>query len=308
MRNIFRKLKRFVFAPPQPNGNGEGPSKAAPDPHYLEDETDVLGNVKLLKGKTVLITGAGRNIGKAIALESGLQGARIIFTDNHQDRKEALEKECQRRGIYCVGFLSDISKRSDTDSLLEHLSRDNISIDTVIHNAGAISFNRFPKDFVVDGWDHTFQTNILGPMYLTKQLADRMIKNSTFGSFIFITSIHQSVTGMGPEYSASKAALEMIIKELALDLAPFNIRVNGIAPGDIREDESGIPVPSRATPLSQLTIKPSYIGRAAVYLASNYFSKFTTGTIVKIDGGLSLQNYMSLGTLFRKSVSSPSKE
>ncbi len=83
----------------------------------------------------------------------------------------------------------------------------------------------------------------------------------------------------------------MIIQELAVDLAPYGIRVNGIAPAWVAEDEQGNPLSQEYHLLHHCSINPRYIGRAAVYLASDYFSKFTTGTIIKIDAGASLYNY-----------------
>lgn len=83
----------------------------------------------------------------------------------------------------------------------------------------------------------------------------------------------------------------MIIQELAVDLAPYGIRVNGIAPAWVAEDEQGHPFSQEYHLLHHSSINPRYIGRAAVYLASDYFSKFTTGTIIKIDAGASLYNY-----------------
>ena len=83
----------------------------------------------------------------------------------------------------------------------------------------------------------------------------------------------------------------MIVKELAIDLAPHRIRVNGIAPGWVAENEQGLALIHRYVPLHNCSINPRYIGRAAVYLASDYFSEFTTGTVLKIDAGLSLYNH-----------------
>jgi hypothetical protein len=82
----------------------------------------------------------------------------------------------------------------------------------------------------------------------------------------------------------------MTIQELALKLAPHGIRVNGIAPGWIKEQENGDLYHHKSSPLRQSTINPEYIGRAAVYLSADYFSYFTTGTILKIDNGFSLVN------------------
>jgi NAD(P)-dependent dehydrogenase (short-subunit alcohol dehydrogenase family) len=85
----------------------------------------------------------------------------------------------------------------------------------------------------------------------------------------------------------------MLVKELAMEYAQYKIRVNGIAPGWTAEDDSGNPLYHESTPLYKSSVNPRFIGRAAVYLASDYFSKFTTGSIIKIDAGLSLQNYLT---------------
>jgi NAD(P)-dependent dehydrogenase (short-subunit alcohol dehydrogenase family) len=121
-----------------------------------------------------------------------------------------------------------------------------------------------------------------------------MTGNNTSGSIIFLTSIHENIIRHIPSYSASKAALGMIVKELAFELAPHGIRVNGIAPGWVAENEKGGTFDHKAVPLYQSSINPRYIGRAALYLASDYFSKYTTGSIIKIDAGSTLYNFLSL--------------
>jgi NAD(P)-dependent dehydrogenase (short-subunit alcohol dehydrogenase family) len=127
-------------------------------------------------------------------------------------------------------------------------------------------------------------------MLLTKYIAQRMKKHSLSGSIIFLTSIHQFEPVRWPSYSSSKAALGMIIQELAIDLAKYKIRVNGIAPGWTGRDHEGKLFYEKYSLLQQSSVDPCYIGRAAVYLAADYFSKFTTGTVLKIDGGTSLYN------------------
>ena len=121
-----------------------------------------------------------------------------------------------------------------------------------------------------------------------------MVSNNIPGSILFITSIHQSVPSQWISYSSSKAALRMIIKELAMDLAKHGIRVNGIAPGWVAEDKHGNTRNFSYAPLYGSSINPCYIGRAAVYLSSEYFSKFTTGTVITVDAGLSLHSYLTL--------------
>lgn len=249
----------------------------------------VVMDNKLLSGKNVLITGAGRNIGKSIAIEMAKQGANIFFTDNDHGRCTKLEQDLNNYQVRSRGFVSDISKTEDTDSLHEFLVQNEIQIDILVNNVGTQFETRELK---LEEFHKTFNTNVFGPIYLTKLISQRMIANNIYGSIIFITSIHQETISRWPSYSSSKAALEMIIKELAINLASYKIRVNGIAPGSVSEDEQENPFSHKYTPLHNSTINPCYIGRAAVYLASDYFSKFTTGTVIKIDAGLSLHSYL----------------
>ena len=118
-----------------------------------------------------------------------------------------------------------------------------------------------------------------------------MIDNKIKGNIIFISSIHQWYSRGIIDYSATKAAIGMIIKEMAMELAKHEIRVNGIAPGCTKYGEGNELVKHDKTPLYNKSIDPKYIGRAIIYLASDYFSKQTTSTIIKIDGGLSLYNW-----------------
>jgi NAD(P)-dependent dehydrogenase (short-subunit alcohol dehydrogenase family) len=253
----------------------------------------VLDN-QLLAGKNVLITGAGRNIGRAIALEMAQQGANIFFVELDPARCENLEAELNNFPVKSKGIVADVSKIESLEAVIHSLTQEKIVIDTLVNNVGIQFEAKGLEQFDLEHWHKTYATNIFGPMYLSKLISDLMISHKVSGSIIFMTSIHQAVPVGWPSYSSTKAALEMVIKELALELAKHNIRVNGIAPGYILEDEQGYPLGHRFTPLYQSSINPHYIGRAASYLASNYFSKFTTGTVIKIDAGLSLHSHMSL--------------
>jgi NAD(P)-dependent dehydrogenase (short-subunit alcohol dehydrogenase family) len=137
------------------------------------------------------------------------------------------------------------------------------------------------------------QTNVSGALYLTKRVCEGMIERALPGSVIFITSIHQWVLWGEVGYSACKAALGAAVRELAFDLAAYGIRVNGIAPGAVGENSGQYAVYHPPTPLHHEMVSPSAIGRAAVFLASDYFSRHITGTILAVDGGLSLHSYLS---------------
>jgi NAD(P)-dependent dehydrogenase (short-subunit alcohol dehydrogenase family) len=253
----------------------------------------------LLSGKNALITGAGRNIGRSIALEMARQGANIFFTDIYQERCIALEQELKEYDVRCKGFISDISKTEDSDALYNFLVQEKLGIDILVNNVGIQFHNDNIQNFDLTQWRRAYDTNVFGPMYLTKHIAEMMTSCGTQGSILFVTSIHQSAPVKSISYSASKAALGMVVKEMSLELASRGIRVNGIAPGWVLENEQGMPFDFKYAPLHKTSINPCYIGRAAVYLASDYFSKFTTGSVITIDAGLSLFHYQMVEDLSR---------
>jgi NAD(P)-dependent dehydrogenase (short-subunit alcohol dehydrogenase family) len=271
------------------------------NPSIQNGKTDtlVVMDNKLLFGKNALITGAGNNIGRGIALEMARHGANIFFTDIDKERCEKLDRELENYQVRVKSFQSDISKTGDIDALYNFLVQDKIGIDILVNNVGI----QFQQDDIqnldLTEWHKTFDTNVFGPMHLTKQISKMMISNNIQGCILFITSIHQFIPGKCICYSATKGSLGMIIKELSLEVASHGIRVNGIAPGSVLEDEQGMPISCEYAPLHKTSINPCYIGRAAVYLASDYFSKFTTGTVLKIDGGLSLFHYQIVDDLSR---------
>ena len=284
---IKAALKAFIYPallqrPPPPPPHVF--PKPAPEPRIVLDN-------QLLAGKNVLITGAGKNCGRAIALEMAKQGANVFFTDFSDQACVSLEHELAVYPVKVKGFVADITHTAESDGIVEYLNQNTIRIDVLVNNVGRQVTGIGLAGLTVEAWQQTFQTNVFGPLYLTRLVAEQMIANGVQGSILFLTSIHQDVISRWPSYSASKAALAMLIKELAVELAPAMIRVNGIAPGWVVEEEHGQPLRHEYTPLHGCSIAPCYIGRAAVYLAADYFSAFTTGTVLKLDGGLSLYNH-----------------
>ena len=239
---------------------------------------------KLLAGTSALITGAGRNIGRSIALEMAAHGADVYGTDIDSAACASLSAELAQLPIKSRVFVSDIAKSSAADSLCVALRNEGIELNALVNNVG----------IAASDMRQVLETNVIGPAYLTDLISRQMMERGLPASILFVSSIHQeTVHRWSAAYSASKGALGMLIKELALDLARHQIRVNGIAPGFVEEDQNGATVPWPYTPLGGSSISPAYVGRAAVYLTAEYFSRHTTGSIVTIDGGLSLFNYMS---------------
>lgn len=237
---------------------------------------------RLLEGRTALVTGAGRLIGRSIALELAGQGANVYFTDVDEARIAALQAELAKLPVKSRGFRADSSKVADTEALLAGLRAEGAAVDLLVNNVGV----------VVDDFETSFATNVTGPALLSRRVAEAMVARKAEGCILFLSSIHaDSLFTRAKAYGPSKAAINVLVRQLAVELAPHHIRVNAIAPGDVREDDQGEVVPYGYTPLEGTSIRPRYIARAATYLASEYFSRHTTGTILTIDGGLSLFNY-----------------
>lgn len=248
---------------------------------------------KLLTGKTVLLTGAAGLVGSGIAHALADQGANIYCCDIDGRRQEQLVADLSQYDVRVESFLIDISQRSQVDQLGDVLDGINPRVDALIHSAG-IKTPRAPfLQQHAAAWNSTFETNVTGALHLTQRVCKGMMKRAVGGSIVFITSIHQSTVWGEVGYGASKAALAAAIKELALDLAPHGIRVNGIAPGAVGQDAQGRPVHHPPTPLGHHMVTPAGIGRVAVFLTSEYFSQSITGTVISVDGGLSLHSYLS---------------
>lgn len=239
----------------------------------------------LLQDRCALITGAGHNIGRAVALEMAQQGAAIIFTEIDGRRAQALQQDLARIGVphHCLRL--DASDMTTVSHITGELAALEVTVDILVNNVALQPGQNF-MDLGLAQWQKSFDTNVSGPALLSQTVARTLIDAGRPGSILFITSIHQWEPALWPAYSSAKAALGMLIQEMAAALAPHTIRVNGIAPGWVAPTRR----PSRFSLLHGTTIDPTYIGRAAVFLASDHTSAFTTGAVLVVDAGLSLLN------------------
>ena len=285
LRRLVREAAESLPIPPTPYYRVELPPI---------DKAEVVYGNQLLEGKVALITGAGQNIGRSIALEMAQQGATVYFTEINPETLQSVEKELQAICKSAKGFHLDILQDDQRHELLSWLDDNEIVIDILVNNIGKNGATVKTEELDIEEWKDIYNINLFGPMALTKSIVARMLEHGVNGNLIFLTSIHQELASRWPSYSSAKAAVASVVKELALDLAPENIRVNGIAPGSVAERTNGVSTPQRFNPLYQTAIDPAYIGRAAVYLASDYFSRFTTGIILKIDAGVTLTSARNL--------------
>ena len=248
--------------------------------------------MKLLVGKTALITGASRGIGKAIALQFAAEGANIAFSDIRRDENmENLEKELQALGVQAKGYASDASSFTDSDKVVEEIAKDFGRIDVLVNNAGITRDNLLMRMSEAD-WDLVLLINLKSVFNLTKAVQKVMLKQR-YGSIINMSSV-VGVNGNAGQsnYSASKAGMIGFTKSIAQELGSRNIRCNAIAPGFIEtEMTQKLSEEKRAEWAKKIPLrrggKPEDVANVCVFLASD-LSAYVTGQVISVCGGLSM--------------------
>ena len=244
----------------------------------------------LLSGKTVLITGSGRGIGRTTAEEFAAHGANVYLNSRSRN---SLHDVCnglsKKYNVNVNALYFDVNNKKEIKSSFDKLIKLKVSLDCLINNAGILKDSLFPMTSE-ENVKEIFQTNFYGTFYCS-QLASRMMSRKKSGSIINISSIVGVNGNEGQSaYSASKAAVIGLTKSLAKELAPLSIRVNAIAPGFIDTNMIKM-VPEEKSKKIILDIKMGRIGNAkdiagtCIYLASD-LSNYVTGQVIGVDGGM----------------------
>jgi NAD(P)-dependent dehydrogenase (short-subunit alcohol dehydrogenase family) len=241
-----------------------------------------------LKGKKILVTGASSGIGRAIAVECSKMQAELIITARNEERLTETLHLLNQYELNQKTMLGDLSNEDDIEKIVDFIPG---KLDGIVQCAGFTVPRPF-KNFSIEDLKKIMQVNFEAPVFLTQQLLKKK-KIGKEASLVFISSISGvfcSSVG-GSAYSASKGAINGIVKNLAIELAPQLIRVNSINPGMIDTNIFKADVISREQlqedaqkyPLKRYG-KPEEVAYAAVYLLSDA-SKWVTGSNLLIDGG-----------------------
>lgn len=248
--------------------------------------------MKLLQDKVVLITGASRGIGKAIAEECVKQGAKVAFSYiSSKEKAEALEKELTANGGEAKGFQSDASKFESAQQLVDQVVEMYGTIDVLINNAGITRDNLLMR-MTEEQWDEVMNTNLKSAFNLTKAVQRPMLK-ARKGSIINMSSV-VGVSGNAGQsnYAASKAGLIGFSKSIAQELGSRNIRCNAIAPGFIETEMTEVLDPKTvqgwrdAIPMKRGGT-PKDVADVTVFLASD-MSAYVTGQVINVCGGMNM--------------------
>lgn len=254
-------------------------------------EPNAAFNRQLLAGQTALVTGAARNIGRAIVKTLADQGASVAAVDIDPDGLNALEEELRTEGHTISTYQTDLGSEAAIVDLCHRLDADGRRINLLVNNVGIhADLNQvLAGDFGV--WNETMNTNLVGSYRLTREVSNRLIEQGEPGSVVFLSSVHQYRIRHHPAYSASKAGVGMVVRELAVELGPSNIRVNAIAPGAVLDEKETNGMVLKHIPLHQIHIPPKYIARAVLFLSSEFFSRHTTGSVLVVDAGLTSKGF-----------------
>lgn len=235
------------------------------------------------------MTGAGRGLGKEIALTLAREGCRIAVNDHDASQAAATVAELEALGVESVAVRADVGAPSEVAEMMAAVVARFGRLDILVNNAGIQTWAPL-LDVTPDEWDRVIRTNLTG-CFLCTQAAARHMKATGGGSIVNLGSgCNKLAFPKLVAYTASKGGIEMFTKAAAVELGGFGIRVNCVAPGSIEtqrtreEDASYATTWSRVTPLGRVGT-PADVGNAVLFFASDE-SSFVSGQTLWVDGGL----------------------
>jgi NAD(P)-dependent dehydrogenase (short-subunit alcohol dehydrogenase family) len=246
-----------------------------------------------LENKVALVTGAGSGIGRATAQLLAREGAKVVVADYNAETGELTVKSIKDQGGQALLVEADVSKAADAERMVRAATDAFGRLDILHNNAGIFVKPTPAHELTEDVWDRVFDINIKGVWLGCKYVTPQMIKQG--GGAIVNTASMAGLRGRPytSAYCASKGAVVMLTKTLAIELAPYNIRVNCICPGAVNTPlihQLGVTQEQAATqvltdqPIPRFA-RPEEIAHAVLYLACDAESSYVTGHALQIDGG-----------------------
>jgi 3-oxoacyl-[acyl-carrier protein] reductase len=251
-----------------------------------------------LSGKVAIVTGGSQGIGRAIAIELAKAGANIVLYDVNSKEGRKVAREIEKMGQRALFVKGDVSKRKDVEKMLGFALNQFGKIDIFVNNAGISGKKPGGKRVQINAieereWERVMDVNLKGVFICTKAVMGSMMKQRS-GKIVNIASIAGLIAGSltfsGAHYAVSKAAVIAFTKVSAMELAPYGITVNAIAPGRIETEMTGKISPDtnemykKRIPLGRFG-KPEEIAKAVAFLVSDS-AEFITGATLAIDGGV----------------------
>jgi 3-oxoacyl-[acyl-carrier protein] reductase len=249
-----------------------------------------------IKGKTVIITGGGRGIGREMAKAFAVRGANLALFDLNQTDLDETARQCAEHGVKARGYLVNVTQEAAVAAGMDAVAADFGGIDVLINNAGIVKDGLLIKSkdgavtgkMTLDQWQAVIDINLTGVFLCGREAAERMVKRGQGGVIINISSVSRHGNPGQTNYSATKAGVAAMAEVWAKELARYGIRTGSIAPGYTRTD---ILAAMRPEILDKLTAQvplrrlgeAGEIAHAAIFIVEN---DFFTGRCVDVDGGM----------------------
>jgi 3-oxoacyl-[acyl-carrier protein] reductase len=249
-----------------------------------------------IKGKTIAVTGGGRGLGRAMALEFAARGANLALIDLTADDLEQTRALCVAHGVAARVYTCNVTNEAAVIATMDAIVHDFAGLDVLVNNAGIVKDALLIKvkdgqvvgKMTLDQWNAVIGVNLTGVFLCGREAAERMVRLGKGGVIINISSISKDGNAGQTNYTAAKAGVAAMATTWAKELARYGIRVGAIAPGFCATDILASMTPETLAkvtgpvPLKRLG-QPAEIAHTAVYIVEN---DFFTGRTVQIDGGL----------------------
>lgn len=242
--------------------------------------------------QVALVTGGSRGIGRAIALQLGREGARVVI--NYRQAHEAAAQvvaAIEEAGGEAVACQADVTDEAAVRRMVRFVLHQYQAIDILVPNAGAVR-DQLIAAMTLEQWEDVIQTNLRGPFLCIREVVPLMMRQKR-GKIIMISSVAAEMAGRGHcNYVAAKGGINAMARSLAVELAPKNIRVNAVAPGLIETDMSRrVRNLAAGEILEQIPLKrfgePEEVAEAVCFLASDA-AAYITGEVLHVTGGMGL--------------------
>ncbi len=246
-----------------------------------------------LDQKVAIITGSDSGIGRAIAIEFASQGASVVVNYAHaRDKAEEVRQIIEQQRGKCVVIQADVSQYQQATGLIQQTVEQFGRLDIMVNNAGMEIHGPF-LDVTEEHFDRVISIDLKGAFFCAQAAARQMVKQKAPGRIINVSSVHEDLAmPQNAPYCCAKGGLRMLTRTICLELAPYNITVNNIAPGavdtpidaDVKADPEKMAALLKEIPLHRMG-QPDEVAKLALYLASDA-AAYVTGSTYVIDGGL----------------------